>query len=86
MLLSREPFVHLIFVESGVTDMSKYKTFYIKTVSLNIKILLEFTKWHQVQFLNEDFCENLYNEGTGLPVTHDCALSCFKLRSRSSFS
>lgn len=51
--------------------MSTYKTFYIKTISLNISILLELTKWHQVQFLNDDLCENLYNEGTGLPVTYN---------------
>lgn len=38
---------------------------------MNISILLELTKWHQVQFLNDDLCENLYNEGTGLPVTYN---------------
>lgn len=73
------------FMWSWVTDMSKYQAFYIKTTSLNINILLEFTKSHQVRFLNNGFRESLYDDRTGMLVIPDCAASCLRLRSRSSF-
>lgn len=73
------------FMWSWVTDMSKYQAFYIKTTSSNIKILLGFTKLHQVRFLNDGFRESPYDDSTGMLVIPDCAASCLRLRSRSSF-
>ena len=51
--------------------------FLCRATSPNIKILLEFTKPHQVRFLNADRSENLYREREDA-VKCDCATCLLK--------
>lgn len=61
---------------SQVIDTFKYEAFYIKTTSLNIKILLEFTEWHQNSFWMMTFLDPITMTG-GKASLIRCAVVTF---------